>query len=285
MLETVADVLECPHCGSSLTLTDRRLLCPAGHAFDLARQGYVNLARRPAPAAADTREMVEARLRVQGSGHHAALTAALVRVASEELAHHPPAGDPASGLVVDLGAGTGHHLAAVLEATGAPAGLALDVSKHAARHAARAHPRIGAVVCDVWERLPVRTGVAGLVLNVFAPRNVAEITRLSATQGALVVATPTARHLAPLVERLGLLRVGDDKLDRLDAALAGFGRLHDRTEVETAAALDHGLVDAVVAMGPSAHHLSAEQRAQHIARLPDLVEVTLSVTVSVYRRA
>jgi 23S rRNA (guanine745-N1)-methyltransferase len=54
------------------------------------------------------------------------------------------------GLVVDVGAGTGHHLAAVLDALTAHHGVALDVAKAAARRAARAHPRAAAVVCDVW---------------------------------------------------------------------------------------------------------------------------------------
>ena len=36
------DIL-CPTCGAALTLGSRQWLCPKGHCFDVARQGYVNL--------------------------------------------------------------------------------------------------------------------------------------------------------------------------------------------------------------------------------------------------
>lgn len=292
MLEHVVDALVCPHGEPELALVDGGLLCPAGHRFDIARQGYVNLLAGPAPAAADTAAMVAARERFQAAGHHDALTDALVRAVtgtrnSTEAtvrAAMPTVSEEASGLIVDLGAGTGRHLAAVVERAAAPAGLALDVSKHAARRAARAHPRIGAVVCDVWRPLPVRSGAAAVVLEVFAPRSVPEIARILAPRGLLVVATPTPRHLAPLVDRLGLLRVGEDKLERLDAELAEVVDLVDRDVVETVSPLDHLAVEAMVAMGPSAHHLGGERLTERLAELPDPVEVACSVTVSTYRR-
>lgn len=277
MLQNVVGALACPHGEAELAATEGGLVCPAGHRFDLARQGYVNLLLGAAPAAADTAEMVAARERIQTAGHHDVVTESLVRAASSTT--------PSPGLVVDLGAGTGRHLAAVVERTGATAGLALDVSKYAARRAARAHPRVGAVVCDVWRRLPLRDHVATLILDVFAPRHVEEIARILAPDGALVVVTPTSDHLAPLVERLGLLRVGDDKLERLDRDLAGVVDLHAREVVAAVAVLDHDAVRSVVAMGPSAHHLDVADLDVAIARLPEPVEVAISVSVSSYLRA
>jgi 23S rRNA (guanine745-N1)-methyltransferase len=275
MLEHVVDALACPHGEPELALEADGLVCPAGHRFDRARQGYVNLLLGAAPAAADTAEMVAARERVQAAGHHDALTDALVHAASTD---RPP------GLVVDMGAGTGHHLAAVVDRIGAPAGLALDVSKYAARRAARVHPRVGAVVCDVWRRLPIRDGAASLVLDVFAPRNASEIARILAPGGTLVVATPTTAHLAPLVERLGLLRVGAGKLDRLDHDLLEVAVLRAREVVEAVVTLDHAAAGAMVAMGPSSHHLDDHGLAGAIAQLPAAIEVTISVTVSSYVR-
>ena len=79
---------------------------------------------------------------------------------------------------LDLGAGTGRQLARVLDALPRRHGIALDVSRPALQRAARAHPRIGAVGCDIWGALPVRSAAAALVLNVFAPRNGDEIARV-----------------------------------------------------------------------------------------------------------
>ena len=35
--------LLCPVCGAELNRLDNRFVCPRGHSFDIARQGYVNL--------------------------------------------------------------------------------------------------------------------------------------------------------------------------------------------------------------------------------------------------
>jgi 23S rRNA (guanine745-N1)-methyltransferase len=301
-----AGVLRCPHHGRSaggsasddhaLRLDGRSLSCRDGHRFDLAAQGYVNLLDRAAPAAADTAGMVAARVEVQAAGLQDELTAALTEVVTDALAHppwvdaQPAATAPAPGrrpLIVDLGAGTGHHLAAVLDAC-APdvpaAGVAVDISKYAARRAARVHPGLAAIVADVWGPIPVGDACADVVLTVFAPRNSVEVARILRPGGYLIVATPDADHLHPLVDRLGLLQVGGDKLDRLDADLETIADRVERTRVHTTRRLGHDLVRAVIAMGPSAHHLDADLIEGRLTDLPDPVEVTSAFVVSTYRR-
>ena len=91
------------------------------------------------------------------------------------------------------------------------------MAKPAARRAARAHPRAGAAVCDVWRGLPLADACADVVLDVFAPRNGAEFRRVLRPGGRLVVVTPTPAHLAELVPLLGLIGVDPDK----DAAARG----------------------------------------------------------------
>jgi 23S rRNA (guanine745-N1)-methyltransferase len=279
VLEDVVADLRCPHGEPALALVARSLVCRAGHRFDVARQGYVNLLLGPAPAAADTPAMVAARLQVQAAGHQGPITQAVVAAVERASAGGVPA-----GTVVDVGAGTGHHLAAVVEATGAPAGLAVDLSRHAARRAARAHPRLGAVVADVWRGLPVRDGVASAVLVVFAPRDPGEVTRILRADGVLVVVTPTSRHLAPLVERFGLLQVDADKAGSLDRSLAEVAVLTNRDRVEVTRAVPRADAVAMAAMGPSAHHTDRASLERAVADLPDPVGVTLAVTVSTYRR-
>jgi len=43
MLDDVIRYLACPHCGAGLGRAGGVLRCPAGHSFDIARQGYVSL--------------------------------------------------------------------------------------------------------------------------------------------------------------------------------------------------------------------------------------------------
>jgi 23S rRNA (guanine745-N1)-methyltransferase len=264
MIPDVVPYLCCPVCRADLTAADTALRCPRGHTFNIARQGYVDLSAGRLPHSGDTVEMVAARDAFLAAGHFAPVTAALATRA-------------VPGLVVDVGAGTGHHLAAVLDAAPSSVGIALDVSKPALRRAARVHPRVGAALADTWGPLPVRDGAAGLVLDVFAPRNATEFRRILAPDGRLVVVTPTARHLGELVERLGLIRVDPAKEERVAATLEADFAVVDRARVEAKLDLDRDGAAQAVAMGPSAWHTG---RAS--APGPDRVAATLSVDVTTY---
>ena len=272
MLPAVVECLACPYCRLSLSEVDGTVRCARGHSFDLARQGYVTLlptgSRGPV---GDDAAMVAARAGFLAAGHYAPLTAALVAAAAGS-----------AGPVLDVGAGTGAHLAAVLDADPATVGLALDAPRYAARRAARAHPRAGAVVADVWSGLPVRTGAIGLVLDVFSPRNGQETARVLRPGGVLVVVTPGPDHLAGLVDVLGGLQVDATKDSRLAAALEPHLTPVDRTERRWGLALSRADAARAVAMGPSARHL-ADLDAR-VAALPEPVRATASIVVSRYRR-
>jgi len=294
-------------------VTGNVLRCERGHAFDVARQGYVDLMPPGTRPAGDTAEMIAAREAFLAAGHFAAIARAVAEEAGGEAreargegrqagGEGPAAGGggrevggegrqaggegPAAGgggpevggegrvvaggrggCVVEVGAGTGYYLEAV---RGARAGIALDSSRYAARRAARAG--LGAVVCDVWRELPVRDGVAEVVLCVFAPRNAGEMRRILAPGGRIVVVTPTPRHLAEIAGPLGLVGMDARKEERLEAAL---GAPRRRREVEATLRLSREDVRALIAMGPSARHVDADA----VARAAD---VTLSVSVGVY---
>jgi 23S rRNA (guanine745-N1)-methyltransferase len=273
VLADVVGYLRCPHCARELELARGSVHCTAGHTFDVARQGYVSLLRGgPRAARGDTTGMVAARDSFLAAGHFDPLAEALAGAAGHV------GGD---GCVVDLGAGTGWQLARVLDTLPARHGVALDVSAPALRRAARAHARIGAVGCDVWGPLPVRDRVAGLVLNVFAPRNGAEMARLLAPRGSLLVVRPTARHLQELVEGLALLSVDSRKQERIDRELAGHFRVAHAEVREWEMTLSRDDLEAVVAMGPSAVHLDPGTLRRRVESLPERMEVSASVTMSV----
>jgi 23S rRNA (guanine745-N1)-methyltransferase len=287
VLADVVDLLRCPVCGGGLALGDGVVRCEAGHSFDLARQGYVNLV----PGSADTAEMVEARDAFLGAGHFRRLSEALAEGARAAVADlgGTAAGEAAGGesgaCVIDLGAGTGHHLECVLEALPGARGLALDASTAALRRAARSHPRAAAIGVDAWKPLPIRDRAAALVLSVFAPRSTGELARILTPGGSLIAVTPTARHLYELVGPLGLLSVPDEKADRLDAQLTGPFELTGRTSIEHGMFLSREEATQLVRMGPSAWHVDEETLAQRLAALPDPLTVTASMTVSVYGRS
>jgi 23S rRNA (guanine745-N1)-methyltransferase len=276
VLEHVVPFLICPYCSAPLTRTDGALHCESGHAFDIARQGYVSLL----PAAwrgdaGDTAAMVQARERFLAAGHFADISTTLADLAERATADAP-------GCVVDVGAGAGNYLATVLDRTPDRVGLALDVSKYALRRAARLHQRVGAVACDVWHGLPVADDAAAVVLNVFAPRNATELARILHPSGRLLVVTPTAHHLHELVSELHLVEVDEQKPQRLATQLSPCFELVDQRAVTATMPLSYEDVEAVVAMGPSAWHTDADEIGRRIRQLQEPISVTLSVTIGVY---
>jgi SAM-dependent methyltransferase len=265
-------LLRCPRCAGALSPDESAVRCAGGHAFDIARQGYLSLLAGARPPAGDDAAMVAARERVLGGGWFAPLTQALARAAA-------PGARP--GAIVDIGGGTGHHLAGVLEQAPNRLGIVLDVSRYALRRAARAHPRAAAVGADAWGPLPLADGVAASLLCAFAPRNGAQLARVLGPDGVLVVATPAPEHLGALVDALDLLRVDPRKDERLAEQLAGGFTLLGRERCDWTMALGRDDALALAAMGPSAFHGSTEAWAQ---RLPDALEVAGAVTVSTYGR-
>ena len=277
MLADVAELLACPVCRSDLELEQTVLLCSRGHSFDVARQGYVSLVTGAATKfTGDTADMVAARAAFLDAGYFDDIARTVADVVGEPIGDRAPR-------IVEIGAGTGYYLAQAVDGSEDALGLGIDISKAAARRAARAHPRVAAVVADAWQALPILDGAMTHALSIFSPRNPDEVSRVLCADGLYIVATPTSRHLCELVAPIGMVRVDEEKTRRLGESMsAGFERI-ERVPVEYAVELDHAAVAAVVGMGPSAHHLSPQVRAEAIAALPAVVSVTVSVVVSAYR--
>lgn len=266
--------LRCPTCGEALSAAGAALACGQGHTLDVARQGYVHmLGSAKGAGMGDDAAMVAAREQFLGAGHFAPLVAALGKLAAET---------PQDGLLVEVGAGTGYYAAGLLAGLPAMAGLAVDLSKHAARRAARAHPRLASVVADV-HRLPLADGCASLLLDVFAPRDMDEFRRVLRPDGRLLMVTPTSRHLEEGQAALGLLKVHPEKAQRLEAATRErFERVASR-ELEWKLALGRDAVAALAGMGPSARHTTPEQLAERLAARPEPIVLTASLRVELYR--
>ena len=271
MLSTVVDLLSCPVCRASLELADRTLWCAAGHSFDLARQGYVTLlGGAGSNFRSDTADMLAARTRFLDSGFFDPILSAVSRQC-------PPA-----ATILEVGAGTGHYLAAAVEACGGR-GVGLDLSKTAARQVSRLSDSIGAVVADGWQPFPIADEVIDVALSIFSPRNVSEFARVLRPGGTLVVVSPTPRHLGELVAQVGMIGVDKDKTERIGNSMTGHFVRTERTLVEYQIDLGHSDIADVVLMGPSAFHLTTAQVDEKLAALPDPMTVTASVTVGAYQ--
>jgi len=180
-------------CGAALARRERSLVCARGHAFDVAKSGYVNLLQpqdRRSLAAGDARAEVEARAR--------GLAAGLGRALDDELARIVGGLDLRAGaLALDLGAGSGERLAALCAAHTLE-GLGLDLSVAAVERAVRSFPAQSWIVANADRHLPLLGGSVDLVLSLHGRRNPAECARVLTKDGFLLAALPAPDDLLEL---------------------------------------------------------------------------------------
>jgi len=288
--------LACPVCAGALRGDGGSARCAAGHSFDFARSGYLNLTVGGGSGrVGDSAEMVRARGAFLAAGHYEPLAAALARAAVESAAGSgagegeggvvggPDRACDDPGVLCEIGSGTGYYLDAVARALAAAgrapaAAVGVDLSKAAADRAARDHPDAALVVADAEEAIPLLDASASLCLSVFSPRPAAELGGVVRPGGTLLVALAGPRHLERLRERLGLMAVGEDKLERLGERLSPWFEPAGASAVEHALSLSEEDARNLVLMGPNARHA------------PDLTALAgghadrASVTLAVFRR-
>lgn len=276
MLSDVIDLLADPVDRTPLAGADgfARLTSESGHSYDVAKQGYVTLAGGAGlKHMGDDAAMVTARETYLSMGHFAPFVESVTGAVLDVLDDAPA--DISAPAILEVGAGTGYYLAHTLDSIEGSRGIGLDISTHAAKHLAKCHPRVGAVVADVWEGLPVRDGVLDAVTVVFAPRNPAEFQRVLAPHGQVVVLTPGVGHLDELREPLGILGVEAGKIERMYEQAAGYlVQAADPVDISFPITLDKASIAAQVGMSPSARHINADELAERMAALPDAMTVT-----------
>lgn len=294
MLSHIVDILADPADGSALEGADdfSRLVSETGHSYDVAKQGYVTLAAGAGlKHHGDDAAMVTARETYLAMGHFAPFVEAVTgavqdSLESQDAAQQAGLNEDTAPSLLEVGAGTGYYLAHTLDSIEGARGVGLDISTHAAKHLAKSHERVGAVVADVWERLPLKDDSIHAISVVFAPRNPAEFQRVLAPGGEVIVLTPQSGHLDELREPLGILGVEEGKVERLYAQAEGFlKQAADPVDISFPIVLDKASIAAQVGMSPSARHISPEELAERMASLPQTLTVTAHARLDRLRSA
>lgn len=185
----------CPLCHARLTRTEKSVICPQGHQFDVAKEGYVNLLpvqHKHSRDPGDSAEMMQARRAFLDAGHYQPLRDTVAQIIQETLA------DKASA-VLDIGCGEGYYTSAfagVAQQKGAET-FGLDVSKVAIRAAAKRYSEVTYCVASS-HRLPFEDASMDAVVRIYAPCKAEELARVVKPGGWVVTVTPGPRHLMEL---------------------------------------------------------------------------------------
>jgi 23S rRNA (guanine745-N1)-methyltransferase len=269
--------LSCPvrGCGLGLARRERQFTCHAGHSFDVARSGYVNLLQpsdRRSLEAGDAKTSVDARARLAQAGVGTALIQAVSDLMSTLAL---PEGIP----VADLGSGAGDGLAGLARAHPI-VGIGIDLSTAAATHAARRFPQLTWIVANADRRLPLLDGSMALVLSLHARRNPAECARVLQPRGHLVIAVPAPDDLQELRTAVQGQQVERDRAEAVIAEHdAGF-RLLRRTATRERHRLDAAALRDLLRGTYRGARNSHARRAEVL----DWLEVTLASDVLLFER-
>lgn len=253
----------CPVCGQALREEDRRAVCPAGHSFDRAREGYINLLLSGHGGThGDNRRMVLCRRAFLGGGYYDMLSDAVCR---EVLRYVPE-----SGVLLDGGAGECFYtdrMERVLSGAGRAADVyAFDISKEAVRYAAGRNRRLRLFVAGAYH-MPVRTESVDVAVNMFAPLATEEILRVLKPGGVFLMAIPEREHLFGLKKVLYETPYYNTVAD---SRLPGFSLLSSEEIRRDVTLRGHDVIENLFGMTPYAYRTSAEG----CARVAALTEVT-----------
>jgi len=216
----------------ALARVERRVLCPRGHSFDVARSGYINLLQpleRRSKQPGDTVAAVVARRRFHDRG----VTEPLLHGIAEMMAARP------SDVVLDAGCGDGFYLGSLAGQTGFDA-HGIDISTAAVDAAARRYRGCEWIVANADRFLPYADRSFSIVLSITARMNAGEFRRVLRDDGGLLVALPAPEDL---VELCG---AGRDRVARTVETFAHDFTLVDQRRVATAADLDAAAVHDVL---------------------------------------
>ena len=227
-------MLLCPvrDCHLALGREKRRLLCPRGHSFDVARSGYINLLQpqeRRSKHPGDTAAAVAARRRLHDRG----VTEPLLHAIAAIIAASP------NDIVLDAGCGDGFYLGTLARQTGFQA-CGVDISIPAVDAAARRYPGCEWIVANADRFVPHADRSFSMVLSITARMNAGEFRRVLRDDGRLLVALPAPEDL------IELRGAGRDRVARTIETFAHDFTLVDQRRVTTAADLDAAAVHDVL---------------------------------------
>ena len=262
--------LLCPVCGAVLNRVEKTWRCAAGHSFDIARQGYVNLLpvqQKHSLHPGDTREQVASRREFLNAGFYEPIADTLVRTATEL---------GCAGPVLDVGCGEGYYSTRLTAALGAEL-VGVDISKEAVRFAAAQH-KDALWLCATAAKLPVADGAVGTLTSLFALTVPGEFRRVLRRDGYFLQVLAAEDHLLGLKSIIYPELVFKEK-DTVPRE-PGF-ELVKSVPIRFPFTVEGSQVGNLLSMTPHVYRIDREgaQRLEQTRRLTD----TASCVLNVYR--
>lgn len=275
--------LRCPLDGNPFEQHDACLRCAAGHSFDIARQGYVNLlgaADKRSRDPGDNKAMISARRAFLDAGHYQAIAdrlAQLVVPLCKEEAQAP--------FIVDAGCGEGYYLQQLApalqhECTTPASILGFDISKWAVQAATKRLPATWLVASN--RHIPLADHSVDILLSLFGFPEYAEFLRVLKPGGTLVLVNAGPGHLLELRKIIYPDVRLTDSNQAAAAVRAGFQSLSQTAHRHAVSLPDQASIDQLLSMTPHLFRASAQgkERVRTLNKLALGVDVVFDLLQS-----
>lgn len=183
-------MLICPVCGKRLEFDLHTARCENGHAFDIAKEGYINLLRSTKSGDLIGDDKVSARCRRDflNKGYYASLKNGLCDIFKDR-----------QGSVLDICCGEGYYSSALAENRDLKV-YGFDISKEMVRLASKRCKSCFFVAN--MASIPIQEGSIDYAIHLFAPFQEASFAKVLRSGGRLITVIPGKKHLYGLKQAI-----------------------------------------------------------------------------------
>ncbi len=192
------NIFICPICALPLERGQGCYKCQKNHLFDIAKEGYVNLAspsKQSSGISGDDKDMIKARTSFLQGGYYKPLRDKMCALVRQYA--------PFGAVILDSGCGEGYYTSAYGEIAQELGGkvVGIDLSKSAVKHTAKVCRAGEFAVASVYH-LPLSDKSCDIIVNCFSPLAIEEFSRVLKSGGYFLYVVPDADHLLELKQVL-----------------------------------------------------------------------------------
>ncbi len=276
--------LACPIDGKPLQQDAKQWFCEAGHSFDIARQGYINLlpvqhkrSRQPG----DSKAMVIARTGFLDSGIYQPIANTLSGIVLEQM------DDMTEHCLLDAGCGEGYYLDTVVNAlchqqrADKVAYIGLDISKDAIIQATKRNKQVCWIV-GTNRQPPLLENSVDIILCLFGFLSVQGFNQVLKPGGKIILLDPGADHLKELREIIYPQLKASRPADITETKIPDYSVVATETLRFNSRINDNEQINHLLLMTP--HFYRASKQGRDIACHLQTLEITVDVVFRVYQK-
>lgn len=285
-----AQNLVCPIDGLQLQINEKQLVCENGHAFDIARQGYVNLLpvqQKRSKQPGDSKEMVIARTQFLDSGVYLPIAEKLADITFALISKNEPDTSDQPTCVMDAGCGEGYYLNSMFNdakdknETLALSFIGLDISKPAILESAKRNKQITWIV-GTNKQPPVCAESVDVILCVFGFQSFDGFYKVLKPGGKVVLVEPGPDHLQELREIIYSDVKKSDPSDLSHLEEKGFSMIDSQSLQFKTDFINNQQINHLLLMTP--HFYRAKQEGREAARKLQTLDLTVDVVFRVLQK-